>query len=104
MKYILSIFLVFAFKSYSCEIKGPAEFWSYDNCFWKHETDDSLNPNVIACVDYNSVMIEKLGNCNAKKRFKFEICVLNEKYNNESLSACLATNEPLGPAVRNSGI
>ena len=32
-------------------ISGRAILWAYDSRFWKYETDDSIHPGVIECVE-----------------------------------------------------
>ncbi len=48
--------LLLAFLSLSViaeerSISGRAILWAYDSRFWKYETDDSIHPGVIECVD-----------------------------------------------------
>ena len=58
----------------ACEISGKAILWAYDVCFWQHETDDSLHPGVIDCVEEGEQVIARVGTCEAKQVFKSRMC------------------------------
>ena len=89
-----------------CEISGKAILWAYDACFWKHETDDSIHPGVLKCVDQGEKLIEKVGQCEAKRIFKSRICAMAKEWKIEGIDpeTCMSSDKPLGPSVREGGI
>ena len=90
----------------ACEISGKAILWAYDVCFWQHETDDSLHPGVIDCVEEGEQVIARVGTCEAKRLFKSRICDMAIKCETEGIDpeTCMSTDRPLGPSVRDGGI
>jgi hypothetical protein len=102
--------LIFLFSSVviaeDCEITGQAILWAYDSCFWEYETDDSIHPGVIECVEKAQAGIERIGECESKRIFKTKICDMARKWDNKAPGpeTCMKTDIPLGPAVRDGGI
>ncbi len=90
-----------AFAKRQCEISGNVKLWSYDACLWHNETDDTIHPGVIACVERNDQTIARYGACKAKRIFKDRICA---KVDDRSYADCMAKDEPLGASVRDGGI
>ena len=43
-----------------CEISGDARLWAYDACLWRYETDDTLHPGVIDCIEKNQSLIAEV--------------------------------------------
>ena len=107
-----AIFLFFLFTLASthaaprCEITGDAQHWAYDACFWRYGTDDALHPDVMSCVDRDNALISKVGSCQAKRIFKGPICRIARdlQLKDPDPAKCMATDKPLGSAVRNGGI
>ena len=89
-----------------CEISGRAVLWAYDSCFWEHETDDSIHPGVIECVDKAKKIIDMHGECQAKRLFKSRICdfAKNWGFTEPNPETCMSLDRPLGSAVREDGI
>ena len=89
-----------------CEISGRAVLWAYDSCFWEHETDDSIHPGVIECVDKAKNIIDMHGECQAKRLFKSRICdfAKNWGFTEPNPETCMSLDRPLGSAVREDGI
>ena len=89
-----------------CEIKGQAVHWAYDACMGRHETDDSLHPRVVACVDRAQRLIRAKGECKAKRIFKKRVCVLLQKTadRRSSLQACMQDPSVVGSTVQKSGL
>ena len=89
-----------------CEITGAVELWSHDACLWRFETDDTIHPGVLACVDKNRSVIAKHGSCSAKRIFKERICRLaaEVKTRDQTFQECMAQDVPLGPSVKAGGI
>ena len=89
-----------------CEISGDAHLWAYDACLWRYETDDTLHPGVIDCVDRNQALIAEAGSCQAKHIFKSRICTLARqwKLKEPDPATCMALDRPLGASVRDGGI
>ena len=102
----LIIFVTSAVDAKDCEITGRAILWAYDSCFWEYETDDSIHPGVIECVEKARVEIESIGECDSKRLFKTRICDMAKKWNIKTPNpeTCMKTDKPLGPAVRDGGI
>jgi len=48
---LLLAFLYLSVMAEECSISGRAILWAYDSCYWKYETDGSIHPEVIECVD-----------------------------------------------------
>ena len=100
--------ILIASTSYSkeCEVNGKAILWAYDACLWQYETDDTLHPGVIECVNISEKTIKTVGTCEAKKIFKRKICDLAIKYSEEYINqeACMNEDKALGPSVRENGI
>ena len=107
-KLICIMFLLIPFISYAeeCEVSGRAILWAYDACFWEHETDDSLHPGVIKCVNEGKKLIDKVGSCEAKRIFKSRICAIAKDWKIEDINpiTCMSLDKPLGSAVRDGGI
>ena len=89
-----------------CEISGKAILWAYDSCFWEYETDDSIHPGVIDCVNEGQKLIENNGTCEAKRTFKSRICAMADRWKTKDIDpkTCMSSDRPLGPAVRDGGI
>ena len=103
---LLVILISSAVDAEECEITGGAILWAYDACFWEYETDDSIHPGVIKCVEEAKMEIESMGECDAKHLFKARICGLAREWNLKTPDpeTCMTTDVPLGPAVRDGGI
>lgn len=99
----LAVFIYFTNK---CEISGKAILWAYDSCFWQYETDDSIHPGVIKCVEEAEIFMKKVKACEAKRTFKSRICKLAKEQNLEDPDpkTCMEIDKPLGSAVRDGGI
>ena len=108
MKYLalLTIFVTSAVDAEDCEITGKAILWAYDACFWEYETDDSIHPGVIECVENARLKIESMGECESKRLLKTRICDIARKWKLKTPDpeTCMKIDEPLGPAVRDGGI
>jgi hypothetical protein len=109
MKFIAMLVVLFAgsASASSCEISGVAELWSYDSCLWRYETDDTIHPEVLKCVERNRSVIEKRGSCKAKRIFKERICrlvVVQGNSGTETMEGCMSKDKPLGPSVEEGGI
>jgi hypothetical protein len=107
-KFICIIFLLMPFISDAgeCKISGKAILWAYDACFWEYETDDSLHPGVIECVNEGEKLIKKVGTCEAKRIFKSRICAMAKEWKIEGIDpeTCMSSDKPLGSAVKDGGI
>lgn len=105
---ILTLLLVLpvAHARPSCEISGDAHLWAYDACLWRYETDDTLHPGVISCIDKSQALITKVGSCQAKRIFKDRICILARQWQLEDPdpTTCMTVDRPLGASVRDGGI
>ena len=108
MKYLLLliIFVSSAVVAEDCEITGRAILWAYDACFWEYETDDSIHPGVIECVEKAQADIEDMGECESRRKFKTKICDIATKWDNKAPNpeTCMKIDRALGPAVRDGGI
>jgi hypothetical protein len=108
MKILVSliIFLSSAVDAKDCEISGRAILWAYDSCFWEYETDDSIHPRVIECVEKAQADIESNGECDSRRMFKSKICDMAKKWGVKTPNpeTCMKIDTPLGPAVRDGGI
>ena len=108
MRYLvlLIIFVTSAVDDGDCEITGRAILWAYDTCFWEYETDDSIHPGVIECVENAQSTIESMGECDSKHLFKSRICDIARKWSLKTPNpeTCMKIDIPLGPAVRGGGI
>lgn len=95
-----------AYANSACEISGDARLWAYDECLWRHETDDTLHPGVIKCVKKNQALVSRVGPCKAKRIFKDRICTLARKWklNEPDPDTCMSIDKPLGASVLNGGI
>ena len=102
----LIIFVSFAVDAKDCGITGRAIFWAYDTCFWEYETDDSIHPGVIECVEKAQMDIESMGECDSKRLFKNRICDIAKEMglNIPNPETCMKIDRALGPAVRDGGI
>lgn len=89
-----------------CEITGSADLWSYDSCLWRYETDDTIHPEVLKCVERNRSVIQRHGSCGAKRIFKDRICrlVVQEESGPDAMVACISEDKALGPSVKEGGI
>jgi len=109
MKILTTIFAILIASTYhskECEISGKGILWAYDACLWEFETDDTLHPGVIECVDKSEKIIKSMGECDAKRKFKHKICNLAIEYKTEGINkeTCMSEDKPLGPSVREGGI
>ena len=104
--FIFLLLLPFSTSAGECEISGKAILWAYDACFWEYETDDSIHPGVIDCVEEGQELIERVGSCEAKRIFKSRICDMAREWKVEEIDSetCISTDVPLGPSVRDGGI
>jgi len=104
--FIILLLVPFGCTAKECEISGKAILWAYDACFWEHETDDSIHPRVIDCVEEGQNLIEKVGACEAKHIFKSRICAMAKEWKIEDVDpeTCMSNDVPLGQAVRDGGI
>ena len=107
-KLICIIFLLIPFISAAreCKISGEAILWAYDACFWEYETDDSIHPGVIQCINEGKKLIKKVGTCEAKRIFKSRICAMAKEWKIEGIDpeTCMSSDNPLGPTVKDGGI
>ena len=89
-----------------CEISGKAILWAYDSCFWEYGTDDSIHPGVLKCVEKAGKLIESVGSCEAKRKFKQKICNIAKTNATVEINpkTCMNEDKALGPAVRDGGI
>ena len=89
-----------------CSISGKAILWAYDACFWEYETDDSIHPGVVKCVDEGKKLIKRIGRCKAKFTFKSRICIMAKKWKIEGIDPekCMLIDTPLGSSVKDNGI
>jgi len=89
-----------------CEIQGKAEYWAYDACMGQFETDDELNPSVMACSDQNMALIRSKGSCLAKRIFKGRMCALLQETSDgrHSFKACMTDPSVVGSTVQNGGL
>jgi hypothetical protein len=103
---IILLLVPFGCTAEKREISGNAILWAYDACFWEHETDDSIHPRVIDCVEEGEKLIVRVGTCEAKRTFKSRICAMAKKWKIEDIDpeTCMSSDRPLGPAVRDGGI
>ncbi len=103
---LLIILVSSAVVAEDCEITGRAILWAYDTCFWEYETDDSIHPGVIECVENAKLDIESMGECDSKRLFKSRICDMakNWKLEMPDPETCMRIDKPLGPSVRDGGI
>lgn len=103
---IILLMVPFSSAAEECEISGNATLWAYDACFWEHETDDSIHPGVIDCVNEGQKLIESLGPCETKRIFKSRICGMAKEWGMEDIDpeTCMSSDRPLGPSVRDGGI
>ena len=104
--FILLLLAPFSSPAEECEISGKAILWGYDVCFWEYETDDSIHPGVIDCVEEGQELIERVGSCEAKHTFKSRICDMAREWKTEGIDpeTCISSDMPLGPSVREGGI
>jgi hypothetical protein len=74
--------------------------------FWEYETDDSIHPGVIECVNEGKKLIKKVGTCEAKRIFKSRICAMAKEWKIEGIDpkTCMSSDTPLGSAVKDGGI
>ena len=103
---IILLLVQFGCAAKECEISGKAILWAYDACFWEYETDDSIHPGVIYCVEEKQKLIEKVGACEAKRKFKSRICDMAKEFKIKDVNpeTCMSSDMPLGPSVRDGGI
>lgn len=108
MKIAILLIFLFPFTSYGgeCNVTGDAILWAYDSCLWAHETDDSIHPGVIKCVEKAQKEIAQFGECQSKRIFKKRICNLAKQWKLEvpNPQTCMAIDQALGAAVRTGGI
>jgi hypothetical protein len=104
--YIIFLSVPYISSAGECNISGKAILWAYDACFWEYETDDSIHPGVIECVNEGKELINKLGTCEAKHVFKSRICTMAKKWEIEGIDpdTCMSSDKPLGSAVKDGGI
>lgn len=107
-RFICIIFLLMPIVSSAeeCKISGKAILWAYDACFWELETDDSIHPGVIECVNKGKKLIQKVGTCEAKHIFKSRICTMAQEWKTEGIDpkTCMSSDVSLGPSVKDGGI
>lgn len=105
---VLALLLVLpdAHAGSRCEISGDVLLWAYDACLWRYETDDTLHPGVIDCVDKNRAIIAEVDSCQAKRIFKSRICTLAREWQlkEPDPTTCMTLDRPLGASVRDGGI
>jgi hypothetical protein len=103
---IILLMVPFSSPAEECEISGKAILWAYDSCFWEYETDDSIHPGVIDCVNEGQKLIKRIGTCEAKSILKSRICAMAEEWKTEDIDpeTCMSHDRPLGPSVRDDGI
>ena len=103
---IIAILIASTCYSEECEIDGKAILWAYDACLWEFETDDTLHPGVIECVEKFEKFMKSVDECEAKRTFKRKICDLAIEYKAEGINqeTCMSENKALGPSVREGGI
>lgn len=103
---IIAILMASTCYSEECEIDGKAILWAYDACLWEFETDDTLQPGVIECVEKSEKIMKSVGECEAKRTFKRKICDLAIEYRTEGINqeTCMSEDKALGPSVRDGGI
>ena len=105
---ICIIFLLIPFISAAgeCNISGKAILWAYDACYWEYETDDSIHPGVIECVNEGEKLIDKVGACESKRIFKSRICAMAKEWKIEGIDTktCMSSDKPLGSAVKDGRI
>lgn len=103
---IIAILIASTCYSEECEIEGKAILWAYDACLWEFETDDTLHPGVIECVEKSEKHMKSVGECEAKRTFKRKICDLAKEYKIEGINqeTCMSEDKALGPSVRDGGI
>ena len=83
---IIAILTASTCYSRECEIGGKAILWAYDACLWEFETDDTLHPGVIECVEKSEIFMKSVGECEAKRTFKRKICDLAIEYKTEGVN------------------
>lgn len=103
---IIAILIASTCYSEECEIEGKAILWVYDACLWEFETDDTLHPGVIECVEKSEKYMKSVSECEAKRSFKRKICDLAKEYEIEGINpgTCMSEDKALGPSVRDGGI
>ena len=103
---IIALLIASTCYSEECEIRGKAILWAYDSCLWEFETDDTLHPRVIECVEKSEKVIKSIGECEAKRKFKRKICDLAIEYKTEGVNkeTCMSEDKALGSSVREGGI
>jgi hypothetical protein len=103
---IIAILIASTCYSKECEIAGKAILWAYDACLWEFETDDTLHPRVIGCVEKSEKFMKSVDECEAKRTFKRRICDLAKEYKIEYINpeTCMSEDKALGPSVRDGGI
>ena len=103
---IIAILMASTCYSEECEIDGKAILWAYDACLWEFETDDTLQPGVIECVEKSEKIMKSVGECEAKRTFKRKICDLAIEYRTEGINqeTCMSEDKALGPSVKDGGI
>jgi len=81
-----------------CEIQGKAILWAYDACLWGFETDDTLHPGVIECVEKSEKFMKSVSACEAKRTFKRRICdfVKEHKMDGIDQETCMFEDKALG--------
>ena len=103
---IVAILIASTIYSNECEITGKTILWAYDACLWEFETDDTLHPRVIECVEKSEDFMRSVSECEAKTTFKRRICDLAKEYKIEGINqeTCMSEDKALGPSVRDGGI
>ena len=103
---IIALLIASTCYSEECEISGKAILWAYDSCLWEFETDDTLHPSVIECIEKSEKLIKSVGECEAKRKFKRKICDLAIEYKTEGVNkeTCMSEDKALGSSVREGGI
>ena len=105
---LLLAFLPLSVMAEECSISGRAILWAYDSSFWKYETDDSIHPGVIECVEVLQNEIRGLGEYNSRLLFEPRICDIAKELNmeepNPNPAKCMEDDQALVASVRNGGI
>jgi hypothetical protein len=92
------------FKKSECLAPGPTVQWEYDNCLIGAETDDALDPGVVACAELAGPAIGQ--NCARNMELKEKRCrflVEKQSYFGD-LQSCLHDPSVAGAVVKAGGI
>ena len=86
-------------ESDDCPIPGQSIHWVTDFCMMKLGSVDVNNNGIKACIEENRT--NGLSNCDAKKRYKQQMCELEAANYDVDIVLCLAGTEITGLTVRN---